>query len=144
MCVCVSWLVVALSSGTRLPFTLLIHPSVSPHSPLLQVPPPTSRSTPDTGTHTYKVSPPKSLCATNSRSLHRPLLPSSSPITSTPKFLLSLGLCPLINYSSVPSRLGSASTTETGDGQLSLTSYIQTKTKKGQTSSLMAALVQSL
>lgn len=98
--------------------------------------PPNSSKTPPSP---CKVFPQKAYCATNCPSpltAHSSKTSSLKPphpththiysppsVTSTPQsFFFSLRLCALINYSSIPSRLGSTSSTETSDGQLPATS----------------------
>lgn len=88
---CVFCLVVVLSLGTRLPFTLLIHLSVCPPTPTASV----SASLPSHRNTHMQSFPQKSFCAANSRSpLYppcphpyplTPLLLSNSSITSTPE-----------------------------------------------------------
>lgn len=59
-CVCVSvcWLAEALSLGTRLPFTMPIHPSVRLSSLCFIPPPPPTPAVPHTGTHPHTQSIP--------------------------------------------------------------------------------------
>lgn len=145
---CVLWLVVVLSLGTRLPFTLLIHLSVCSLTPTAS----SSTSLPWHRNTDIQSSPPKVLlcyrlkvpCLFPLARIFTHTLPcfyATPPPPPPSKILLSHRLCALINYSSVPSRLGSASTTETSDGQLSLGRYIQTGTKKRQTVTCLAASV---
>lgn len=84
----------------------------SPKRPtVLQTAPLPSRPTPPRRRHS------------NLPTLHTHTSTAPPSVTSTPQsFFFSLRLCALINYSSIPSRLGSTSSTETSDGQLPATS----------------------